>query len=297
MVIVRSFTSGIKAAVVFTVLLGFSEQASAAVLKYCPSGSSTCNLSTGNPTNVSSNDLGDLDHRNFYTWRISGINLGAGQEVSGATLTFKNIYNWDGNANRLFLQLLDDARTTGGTSLVNNSYSRVRFYSDESALQGPMSDVFNNSAAIECAGKTGSALTACQSKQSSEQTQENNLVTNGTQEAALTNRSFAALGQLPTTAPGMTNPPGWTVTPDGTSNGNQLYTYTYTFTEGQEDLLQAFINNNGAIAIGLDPDCHFYNNGVLLTITTGAVPEPVTVALLGAGIAAGLYRRRRQARA
>ena len=52
----------------------------------------------------------DLDHHNAYTWRIGGVVIPAGQTITGATLTFRNIANWDTNPNRLFVHMLDTAR-------------------------------------------------------------------------------------------------------------------------------------------------------------------------------------------
>jgi hypothetical protein len=53
-----------------------------------------------------------LDHHDAYTWRIDNVNLG-GQNITGATLTFNNIRNWDSSANMLFVHLLDTAKFTG----------------------------------------------------------------------------------------------------------------------------------------------------------------------------------------
>lgn len=66
--------------------------------------------------------------------------------------------------------------------------------------------------------------------------------------------------------------------------------------------LSAFVASalDGTIGLGFDPDCHFYNSGVSLSITTAgaattsAVPEPTTMLLFGAGLIglAGIHRRK-----
>jgi hypothetical protein len=214
-------------------------------------------------------DMNDLDHHYVYTWKISGIpTISAGNTVTSAKMTFTNMYNWDNSPNDLFLHLLDTAKNAGVASFVDETSSVVNNLVDDFAVNRYWSD-------------------------------PNWLVANGTADTKLTQRSFSPLGANPTTGdPGPdTNVAGWTWTPSGTLNGSQLYTYTYTFTAAQDAALLAYINNGGNIAIGFDPDCHFFNDGITLDIQTGkipAVPEPASLLLLGTGlIAARRYRTRR----
>lgn len=71
----------------------------------------------------------DLDHHMAYTWRIGGVDL-TGKSITSATLTFRNIRNWDSNKNMLFIHLLDTAKNAG-----------VGSFQDAPATQVPVIDI------------------------------------------------------------------------------------------------------------------------------------------------------------
>ncbi len=100
-------------------------------------------------------------------------------------------------------------------------------------------------------------------------------------------------------------------TGDGLSSyGNLLTTYTdddaepnpaenfsYTFTTPHLGLLSSYIANDGVFGIGFDPDCHYYNEGVKLTIETSPIPVPGAIVLGGIGVGlVGWLRGRRSLR-
>ena len=175
-------------------------------------------------------DLHDLDHHSAYTWRIDNINLG-GASITGASLTFTNIANWDTNPNILFIHLFDTAK-----------YSGVHSFIDASGVPVPNNQMVDNFA--------------------SPMLSSNPLIAAGTAKTFLTSKSF-------------------TMTPT---------TFTYNFTAAQLVALQSYIVHGGNIAFGLDPDCHFFNDGVKFTMS---VPDGGTTAvLLGLAVVGICFARR-----
>ncbi|HEX8847340.1 MAG TPA: PEP-CTERM sorting domain-containing protein [Pyrinomonadaceae bacterium] len=101
--------------------------------------------------------------------------------------------------------------------------------------------------------------------------QSNWLVANGTADTFLASQSF-------------------TTTPTN---------YVLNFSAAQLQILSAYIANGSNFALGFDPDCHFFNDGIKFEITynNAPIPEPATMVLLGtglAGVAAKIRKRRQQ---
>lgn len=77
-------------------------------------------------------------------------------------------------------------------------------------------------------------------------------------------------------------------------------TYTLNFNASQLDALRQYVAAGNNVAFGLDPDCHFFNDGVSFTMNVTPVPElnalfPL-VGLLAAVSSTHILRRRRMAR-
>jgi hypothetical protein len=91
-------------------------------------------------------DLGDLDHHLVYTWRIDNINL-TNISVTGASLTFKNISNWDSNPNMLFVWLLDTATHSGVATIQDVNPSQVPVVDISDAFLSPITSLVANGTA------------------------------------------------------------------------------------------------------------------------------------------------------
>ena len=182
-------------------------------------------------------DLNDLDHHMAYTWRVNNVNL-HGQTITGAKLTIKNIRNWDGNRNMLFIHLLDTARSAGVAGFV-----------DDPTNSAPVTDIRD-----DFVDPRYHSLS-------------NWLVAPGTADTFLTSRSFSTTAE----------------------------NFVFNLNAAQLNALGAYILNGGDFAFGIDPDCHFFNDGFTFEITTcpTSVPEPTTMVLLATGLG-GMYLRRRK---
>ncbi len=75
---------------------------------------------------------------------------------------------------------------------------------------------------------------------------------------------------------------------DGPASSNDL-TYNLDL-----NTFKSYLGSDNVISLGFDSDCHFFNNGVRLEITTKSVPEPTLISLLGCGLLGLVFIRRKK---
>lgn len=166
-------------------------------------------------------DLADLDHHTTYEWGLQ-LNLEEGEVVTGASLFFDNIANWQVEPNDLFLNLLNGS-PAGVTNASDNELQKTNYFTTDWVGEGIELNQYTN---------------------------------------------------LPTTPQDL----------------------TYNFDTPELSTLYAYLLDDGIFGIGLDPDCHFWNDGISLTINTetNPVPIPGAVWLLGSGLTGLVGLRRRK---
>jgi hypothetical protein len=258
-----------------------------------------------------SGNMENLDHHAVYTWLIPGLTAGgsnalvrANEEVRSAVLHFENIRNWNSETNRLFMHLLDTARTTGavvasdtGSLTINGNVTHspvtttvYRSIDDPNPSNTNLAirdDLGRNTGVGSIYTAPGQLLVA--------DTTANTPIGN--------NLELGAAGH--DYGGGVRVDQGWAQGALGDATHSFSTTaedYNFTFGSGALTSLNAYILNGGDFAIGLDPDCHYFNDGIWLTLTTGlrpnqtAVPEPGTMFLVASGLACAAIRRRRSTR-
>ena len=177
-------------------------------------------------------DLFDLDHSYAYKWGVDATLsntlrselVSGGKKITSATLTIKNIYDWQVETTDILnINLFDDTKTG-------------------------IEQIWDNS--------------------------------NGDY--------FGSTGWLTS----------WSDPVGGHATG---FNFVYSFSTTNLSLLTSYLvdatsANKSAFGLGFDPDCHYYNEGIKLVVTTApkSVPEGgLTVGLLGLGLVALAGVRRR----
>jgi len=87
----------------------------------------------------------DLDHHRAYSWQLGGLGVPSGQTITSASISFRNIANWDTNANMLFVHLFDSAGSyvtaSGSRTATTNG---ITSFQDADPSQIPVNAISDN---------------------------------------------------------------------------------------------------------------------------------------------------------
>ena len=208
-------------------------------------------------------DIWDLDHYLFFTWGVKNFTLGHDHTVTGASLTIKNINNWTADENGYL-----------------NSQGQ---YVDQNWLHIWLLDsgVYEADYTPSTSSPDGMLK-----KYSDNQGGGDNFLNADWDPAAAVNTTGIDRTKIGTYSDRDGD--------NGAAPGGLAETITFNFSAEMLTALQTYIENGNNFGLGFDPDCHYWNDGVTLTITTARVPEGgMTLILLGAGLAALAGVRRR----
>jgi hypothetical protein len=212
-------------------------------------------------------DFEDMDHDSYYAWKINMADpnltrlLPAGSILYNATLSYKNIYDWQPESNdNLYTYLLNSVPTYSSSNWLNSTKDILKWHED-SSHQG-----------FSAYSPTGSQWTRVGVWHDEEVKYDSKHKKPGI------NTDF--------------------------NSDNRTYNpikNNFSYNLGVMGLMPTLDNYISDIDktfyLGFDPDCHYYNDKILLTMYFGPVfstPEPSTILLVGLGLGGMLVWRRKR---
>ncbi|MDD2898784.1 MAG: PEP-CTERM sorting domain-containing protein [Desulfuromonadaceae bacterium] len=286
--------SKIAARITLAFCLAFSLSAAAGATSY--------SFSSNDGSNTK-NDLNDLDHYKLYVWGIDPAStmqtIAANNEkIIGASISFKNIYNWANEPNDILkVYLVDNPKVVDKTNNGIDVWTATDNQGTSTTpgkLQELTDPLFMQKTVVNSKGQT----------------------------VANTNFRFESITELwrwtdavdlqhkgvVTTTVVDTQGNENTTTANISSKSYYGHDLTYNFSAAELAVLMGNITSANPLAtstnpyasfgLGFDPDCHYYNDGITFNIETAPittpVPEPGTMMLLGAGMfGLAIYGKRR----